>query len=362
MPHAAIIGAGPAGCTAAILLARASGWRVTLVEQHRFPRDKVCGECLSALGIEVLERIGLTRAARELEPVVLTRTVVHAPNGSRLSTLLPRPMWGVARRRFDSFLLDAARAAGADVLQPARCERIEDGAVTVRMLASNAMQTLRPDHILLADGKGALLPARPAPTRDFGIKAHFTRVDGPRDAIELFGAHGCYGGLAGIEQDRWNAAFAVPRSRLRACDGDVSRTFDEILDENAVLRLRLRGARQITPWLSAPLPRFGVAPDWSNNVTPIGNAAAALEPIGGEGMGLAMRSAELAAEELIQSHCKGRSPRTASLRAGFDRLWRTRRLACRAAGVAVSSPRVANLGLRLMPGALTSLALRLTGK
>ena len=53
-----IIGAGPAGSTAAILLARA-GWDVTLVEQSRFPRDKVCGECLSALGFDVLERLGL---------------------------------------------------------------------------------------------------------------------------------------------------------------------------------------------------------------------------------------------------------------------------------------------------------------
>src|SRR5829696_6299184 len=117
MPDVVVIGAGPAGSVASILLER-RGWRVTLVEQHRFPRDKVCGECLSALGINVLQRIELTRAARELDPVVFTRTVVHAPNGSSLSTALPRPMWGVSRLRFDAFLLDAVRDAGATVLQP----------------------------------------------------------------------------------------------------------------------------------------------------------------------------------------------------------------------------------------------------
>jgi flavin-dependent dehydrogenase len=271
-------------------------------------------------------------------------------------------MWGVSRLRFDAFLLDAARGAGAAVLQPARCERIRRGAVTVRVLESNAIETLRPDHVLLADGKAALLPARPAPTRDFGIKAHFTHVAGPRDAIELFGARGCYGGLAAVDADRWNAAFAVPASRLRAHGGDVNRLFDEIVTENVALRLRLRGSQRVTGWLAAPLPRFGVAPAWREDVIPIGNAAAALEPIGGEGMGLAMRSAELAADELIQSHRAGRAPRTASLRARFDRLWRTRRLACRAAGVAIASPRVANLGLRLVPGGLTALALRVTGK
>ena len=44
---AVIVGAGPAGSTAAILLARA-GWRVALVERQTFPRRKVCGECIAA--------------------------------------------------------------------------------------------------------------------------------------------------------------------------------------------------------------------------------------------------------------------------------------------------------------------------
>ena len=60
MPDVVIIGAGPAGSIAAIILARA-GIDVVLIEQHRFPRDKVCGECLSALGIDVLRRLRLSR-------------------------------------------------------------------------------------------------------------------------------------------------------------------------------------------------------------------------------------------------------------------------------------------------------------
>ena len=65
---------------------------------------------------------------------------------------------------------------------------------------------------------------------------------------------------------------------------------------------------------------------------------------------------------LIRSHREGRAPRLGSLRADYGGLWRTRRLACRAAAIAVSSPRLANLGLRLVPDGLTALALRLTGK
>src|SRR5688500_16836774 len=147
----AIVGGGPAGCTAAILLAR-RGWTVTLIEQHRFPRDKVCGECLSAVGIDVLTRLGLASAlatgfiesprGRPLTPSpgtpgegrraglptpveLLTHAAIHLPACRSLRVKLPRPMWGVSRSLLDGYLLDAARAAGAIVLQPARCESVE---------------------------------------------------------------------------------------------------------------------------------------------------------------------------------------------------------------------------------------------
>jgi len=58
---AVIIGAGPAGCAAAILLARA-GWSVALVEKQRFPRRKVCGECIAASNLPLLDSLGVGAA------------------------------------------------------------------------------------------------------------------------------------------------------------------------------------------------------------------------------------------------------------------------------------------------------------
>src|SRR5436309_2029206 len=124
MPEVVVIGAGPAGCIASIMLARA-GWSVRLVEQHRFPRDKVCGECLSALGNEVLERLGLAHSFQQLSPTPMKRALIHAGEGTTLEVSLPRPMWGVSRMRFDQWLLDCARTAGAQILQPMRCEAID---------------------------------------------------------------------------------------------------------------------------------------------------------------------------------------------------------------------------------------------
>ena len=53
-----IVGAGPAGSAAAILLARA-GWSVALVERQRFPRRKVCGECIAASNLALLDALGV---------------------------------------------------------------------------------------------------------------------------------------------------------------------------------------------------------------------------------------------------------------------------------------------------------------
>jgi 2-polyprenyl-6-methoxyphenol hydroxylase-like FAD-dependent oxidoreductase len=193
--------------------------------------------------------------------------------------------------------------------------------------------------VIVADGKAALIgDDGPPPTGDLGIKAHFTGVNGPADCIELFGTADCYGGLAAIEGGRWNAAFSVPAVRVRACRGDLDALFARLVLENVTLARRLANATRASPWLAAPLPRFGVRGRWPQNIVPIGNAAAAIEPIGGEGMGLAIRSAELAAGTLTGARTwNERSAQV--LAADYRRLWSARGLACRAVARAVSSRR-----------------------
>jgi flavin-dependent dehydrogenase len=107
-----------------------------------------------------------------------------------------------------------------------------------------------------------------------------------------------------------------------------------------------------------------VRDDWPAGVIPIGNAAAALEPVGGEGMGLAMRSAELAATAIADAIRRGAPLDVSRLRESFRALWTTRRLACRAAAVALSDARLGPIAVdaaRCVP-ALARGGLRLVGK
>lgn len=361
MPRVIVIGAGPAGSVAAIVLARAQV-DVTLIEQHSFPRDKTCGECISADGLELLDQLHLKDSLAELRPAVLKQCLIETSRNQSARLQLPRAMWGLSRSRFDSLLLDQARASGANILQPARAEGIDPGdspRVRVRLLDSNEVRLFEADFVVQAEGK----PRTHSP-RQFGLKAHFENVRSETDAISLFGFHGHYGGLAPIEGGRWNIAIGLPAARLRHSRGRLDDVFAQLVEENQSLKECLRGASRASDWCVSPLDRFPVESNWPTRLIPVGNAACAIEPIGGEGMGLAMISAKLAADALVAALTNQAELDVDALRERYQTLWRSRRLGCALAGWMISSPIVSSLVVPWMNWRedLSGLAMRAMGK
>ncbi|MFT3787591.1 MAG: NAD(P)/FAD-dependent oxidoreductase [Tepidisphaeraceae bacterium] len=363
-----VLGAGPAGSVAAIALARL-GHTVTIVEKATFPRDKVCGECLSSTGIAVLERLDIAPAFRALGATELRRSHLHAADATTLSTDLPAPMLGLSRRAMDSSLLSHACDARVSVHQPATVDLPEDfdlSNVQIRDRDGRLTPASPFRYAIIADGSGSTLGKRPEPTGDFGIKAHFERVDTEADSIHLFafGARRGYAGLAPVESGRFNVACSVPGQLLKRHRGDIDALWAEQLERLPHLARRFQRARRVTPWLSCPLPRFAVRREWPANVIPIGNAAAALEPVGGEGMGLAMRSAELAADAIHRAIRSERDLDVKSLRHSFNALWRRRRAACRATALLLMNDTLGPPALALAGevSSLSRVGMRLIGK
>jgi flavin-dependent dehydrogenase len=359
---AIVIGGGPAGSVAATMLAR-SGVAVTLIEQSRFPRDKACGECVSDLGARTLIGQDLFAPLHELTPVLLTRACFVPAGQSPIAfeLRLDAPMLGITRRRMDAALLEAARDSGATIRQPARVIDIPPGfppAISLRDLVRNSVESLGADVILVADGRGHLAGGKPPATGDLGLKAHFEGVDAHPDTIHLFGLHHHYAGLAAVSDgDRtlWNLACNVPAALVRRHRGDHEALLADMRAQNSALDRALRPATRAGDWLACPLPRFAVQGRWPPGVIPIGNAAAALEPIGGEGMGLAIASAALAARFVVENGAENAT----ALRKAFQRMWRGRRFACRTTALLLSRPlagRMAISAARLAPPLVAALA------
>ena len=151
-----VIGAGPAGSAAARSAARL-GQRVLLVDRHRFPRDKICGDALIPDALEALTRLGLKdrvlAQARALRAIRL-----YAPNGH--SVELQAQMGCLPRSRLDELMQEGAEDAGATFLAPNLLARAveRDGAIAGAVFVSaigGEEVTVRARFTILATGAAA---------------------------------------------------------------------------------------------------------------------------------------------------------------------------------------------------------------
>ncbi len=313
---AVVIGGGPGGATAALLLARA-GWSVALVERKAFPRPKVCGEYLSATNLPLLERLGLAdkflqRAGPPIRRVGLFagEWVVSAP--------LPRPAdmsdsWGRAlgREHLDSLFLGRALAAGAAVFQPCAVRHLRrDGDSYVCVTGND--HCLRTPVVVAAHGywePGPLPtqpPATPARPADLlGFKAHFVNGGLPPDLMPLLAFPGGYGGMVHSDGGRVSLSCCIRRDRLAILrNGGSSDVAGEavlahILDSCRGARDALAGAVRVGPWLAAGPLRPGIRVRADGGLFRVGNAAGEAHPVVAEGISMAMQSAWLLARRLI---------------------------------------------------------------
>ncbi len=330
---AIVVGAGPAGATAAILLARA-GWSVALVEKQRFPRRKVCGECIAASNMPLLTALGIggaleTTAGPELRQVALMRgmrTVVAdlPPNADK------RHLWGraLARETLDTLLVEQARLVGARVLQPWSVKRIQGSVGTwqceVRATDCAHAQNLRAPVLIDAHGSWEPLAADRAPRRLtrsgsdlLAFKANFHGAQLTPGVLPVLMFEGGYGGMVTAGAEMTTVAGCIRRDRLealRAAEPGVSAgdTFDALLRrECSGVRQALCSATREGPWLAAGPLAPGIRVGITDRIFRIGNAAGEAHPIIGEGMSMALQSAWLLCGHLLAPGQRAATPSVA---------------------------------------------------
>jgi flavin-dependent dehydrogenase len=307
-----VLGGGPAGAATASLCA-AAGATTLVLERDAFPRDKVCGEFLSAEGVASLRRLGVLDAIAAWAPPDMDGCLLSDDRGREVSSALPvlpgpgRRALGISRERMDLALLELARRRGAIVRE--RCEAaepvVEAGRVAgVRLRAHG--EVVRARVVVAADGRRSIVqrafapeagdPARTTDASWYGFKVHL-RGDASRlrGRVELHLFDGGYAGLGAVEGGRLNLCFLATVRTLRACGGTPARIVAERILSNPAARSRLEGAVESGDWKSVGPLRFGVRRPSLAGALLVGDAAGTIDPFSGEGMSHALLGAELVA-------------------------------------------------------------------
>jgi len=393
---AIVIGAGPAGATTAIRLAEA-GWSVALVEKRDFPRRKVCGECIAATNLPLLDALGVGEAFRDIAGPELRRVGLFVGKRRIIAPLPPLDAgphrWGRAlgREHLDTLLLRRAAEVGVCVWQPWTVKRGQrDGAlhacVLVRTGGSDKVR-LRAPVLVRAHGSwepepGAQSGARAA-HRDGDLLAFKGTYRGARiepGLLPVLAFSGGYGGMVLGDHGLTTVAFCIRRDALRAQRSQTPgrkaalAALEHVQAHCTGVRDALADATQAGDWLAAGPIQPGIHAPWrADGSFAVGNLAGEAHPILGEGISMAIQSAWLLCDRLL-AQPDGRAARDAApghidhIGRDYARRWRRQfapriRIAAMCAHLAMR-PHTAGALLPLLqasPGLLT-LCARAAGK
>jgi flavin-dependent dehydrogenase len=352
---ALVIGAGPAGSAAAILLAQC-GRSVALIEREPFPRRKVCGECVSASNLPLLQALGVSESFQTLAGAPLQRVAVWAGRRA-ISAPLP-PLAGngepygraLGRERLDALLLARARALGVAVWQPYCAQRLHGQAGAWRCELRSGRSgdpnvTLSGAVVIDAHGS-ARGPADAATVRPhqgselLGFKANFAGVRLAADLLPVLCFPGGYGGIVLAGEQLATLACCIrtdhlQRCRVRQALPAAAAVESYLRAQCAPLAYALAGAERRGAWLAMGPLRPGIhlsdsqAVAGGPEVFRIGNAAGEAHPIIGEGISMALQSAALlsglllACPQLFEQSVSAAQVHS-TLAARYEREWRRR--------------------------------------
>ncbi len=317
---AIVVGAGPAGSSFAILLAR-KGWRVLLLEKASYPRDKVCGDAHSGKTIAVYREIGILEELKNYEYSKVKNLKMIAPNDSIVKVPFPNAKdmdcAGYVIRRFDAdnvLFNQALKEDNIEVKQNFQVEGVindENGnaiGVKGKDLKTNNPEKFFGRVIVGADGSSSVvanslgLPPVPKEHTYIAVRGYWEGIKDLDDSIELYFTEMVLPGYLWVfplGRDKANIGLGILNSDVQKRKVNPIKLLEEVLSNHKVLKEKMSDARKIGEIKGWSIPNGSYTrKSYGKSWILIGDAACLVDPFSGEGIGNAVTSAKFASEVL----------------------------------------------------------------
>ncbi|HEY1463231.1 MAG TPA: tryptophan 7-halogenase [Terriglobales bacterium] len=295
-----VIGAGPAGSSAAITAAK-SGAKALQLEKSRFPRHKVCGEFVSAESLELLSTLLAPEYAKLLgEAIRIPQSRIFL-DGRMLQAEISPSAASIARFDMDIALWRSSQEAGVETREQTTVQKISYDSIF--RIATTA-GTFEAATVIDASGRWSNLTAKTglmAQTKWLGVKGHFAEPS-PSQSVDLYFFDGGYCGVQPVE-----LAGEHTNGRVNACAmvrADVASNLEDIFALNSALQERSRHWQPLMDPVSTSPLIFRDPSPLRGNILCAGDAAAFVDPFIGDGISLALQSGALASRSLMASFAK----------------------------------------------------------
>ena len=336
-----IAGAGPAGAAAAYVLAKA-GADVLLLERATFPRDKSCGDGITAHAVDILHDMGVTFDSFAGRAVRTRGGIIGGPNAMTFAAQPPpapdgsaHECWVVPRLILDAEIANAAVRAGAKLQQGVTVTglmRSGSAVCGVERSNGNGVARVAAKFVIGADGahsavaKALHVDRSPEGHLGYALRAYYEGVSGLKDDLEIYYFDRSllpgYGWVFPTGPNTANVGVGIYLGELRRTQRKLRDILDDFIRWEPNVAARFREARPLGRALGWPLPVSSAHRRTTfDGAMLCGDAASLVDPLTGEGIYTALVSGRSAARAALNGLATGNSSR-AALR-GHDREWQS---------------------------------------